>query len=846
MNKKLTRLLAVPTLIAFVMTATAIGFRPIFHSPSIGGDSGMPIRNDTANGLNTTAFDTLVGTVTVNLPDDIAAGDTVSGTVISEPKGKTSDEQAKNQDELNGYVVEVSEQPAPSHLIKKSGSSQIDFCKDPAKAQDDRSGSVCKKWSIPDGVSMVPVVLKNREGKIVSRTEVPVAPKANLLNGLKIDTPNNAGTPVIQKVSPTNASDYLTPPFGQAGKPLSVKGPFDGDFKNASVKLGNHTAKFLASSPRKVVVESPRDLNGVADIEIEYKGKTVAKCTYRSISVKLAADKLNLMNGEQTTLTMTLAGLIGLLSPVSVQLSNKSPGTVSMAGGETQTINVSPEYFVGDIFTTTRTLTGLKAGGFAINAVVDSSKSIQGNCNQGNGGGTPIYGPRPPDNPNGQPSAPPTDVDADGNPRTPPGPSHPVDPFRGRFRVTLNGFTVNHVTNHGLFQRPDAVTFHPIVGRVNADGTRPPHILNGDTNTIGMTPENAVQGGTSSPAGGFQTNDGFPDQRTPWQRTTPRSSAPLTIPPTIYFEGEIIQNTNATYIIPNIWSVDGHSNLDLVGSYNREVGFSLDSLGRRVGRMIRGENPQPLALASYLKPGARMGLNNTVTLDSGVMQDRPVGMDTMGGNGSRLRFGFRPQVLVLTYESADYMSRTSFGFGSGIVPVRYVDTNEFGGDYTLYLQVERMDTVAPCGESIVGSRFTGTGELRTNHPEAQAQGPFNSDVNLSVDFTDCRGTIRITNFPPLTSHSETSVGSNTSTMTMVSGGAGRFTSANRSISIPITLGLQNSLSILGNSTLPLTLTGAIDPATGTATLRGTGTFSGGQLGTRQGTVVVTGTFSPSP
>jgi hypothetical protein len=45
-------------------------------------------RTDTAFGLTTTTFDTLEGTVSVNLPDDVAAGDTVSGTVTTEPKAR--------------------------------------------------------------------------------------------------------------------------------------------------------------------------------------------------------------------------------------------------------------------------------------------------------------------------------------------------------------------------------------------------------------------------------------------------------------------------------------------------------------------------------------------------------------------------------------------------------------------------------------------------------------------------------------------------------------------------------------------------------------------------------------
>src|SRR5947209_20256927 len=85
MNKKLTKVLAMPTLMAVVLTSTIFGFRPILHTQmvsipdmlvgnkSIGIAGGPAVRNETASGLNTTTFDTLVGTVTVNLPDDLAA-----------------------------------------------------------------------------------------------------------------------------------------------------------------------------------------------------------------------------------------------------------------------------------------------------------------------------------------------------------------------------------------------------------------------------------------------------------------------------------------------------------------------------------------------------------------------------------------------------------------------------------------------------------------------------------------------------------------------------------------------------------------------------------------------------
>ena len=378
MIRKLKKLLTVPTLIAVFLSTSAFGFRPIFHPPAVriplSIDDDLPVRTETAFGLQTTTFDTLEGTVTVNLPDDLAAGDTISGTVIVDAKKQAapgdvnrkenSADQPIAMDELSGYVVEVAKQPTPSQTHDKDLTNP---CNSPEQKQNDHS-RVCRKWTIPEGVSRIPLVLKNRLGKIVSRTEVPVAPKGNVARA---------------------ANDFSTPPVGQAGKPLSVNGPFDGDFANTRVTLANHPAKFLASSPRKVVVESPRDLNGPAEIQIEYKGNTVAKCTYRSISVKLAADKLNLIKGEQTTLTVNLSGLIGLLSPVSVQLTNKSPQTVSMGGGETQTLNVDPGDVNGNTFTAKRTLTGVQAGGFSISAVVDPIRSELVNCNSRTPGTTP-------------------------------------------------------------------------------------------------------------------------------------------------------------------------------------------------------------------------------------------------------------------------------------------------------------------------------------------------------------------------------------------------------------------------------------------------------------------------
>src|SRR5882672_9444442 len=70
-------------------------------------------KTETSWGMHTASFATARGRVTVNLPDDIAAGDTISGTVIAEPSGNNQRDRRRNTDELNGYVVELDNQKAP-------------------------------------------------------------------------------------------------------------------------------------------------------------------------------------------------------------------------------------------------------------------------------------------------------------------------------------------------------------------------------------------------------------------------------------------------------------------------------------------------------------------------------------------------------------------------------------------------------------------------------------------------------------------------------------------------------------------------------------------------------------
>jgi hypothetical protein len=57
---------------------------------------------------------------------------------------------------------------------------------------------------------------------------------------------------------------------------------------------------------------------------------------------------------------------------------------------------------------------------------------------------------------------------------------------------------------------------------------------------------------------------------------------------------------------------------------------------------------------------------------------------------------FDPQILFLTAEAADYMTRNdAHRLGAGVMPFRYRDDVDLEGDYTLYLQTEHADCRRP-------------------------------------------------------------------------------------------------------------------------------------------------------
>jgi len=296
---------------------------------------------ETAFGLHTATFPTPHGVVRVNLPDDLTAGDTISGTVFEEPAGTSETERTRNEDELSGYVVELEKQPSP-----------VD------KEQP--------RWTVPAAVAaaVVPLVLRDKQGREVGRVSVPLQ-----------------GTTALPAApAKPSSGEFELPTVAQAGKPVEVRGPFDGRAAETAVTVAGRAARVLAESPRKAVVQTPPGAVGAVDIEVS-KGGRKARCTFRSLGVRLSAPKTSLLKGEQTTMTVAVSGLAGIKDPVSLVLTNRTPTAVSLGGGDRQELSIPTSAVAADgTFVGTRTLTGLRSGGFSVNAAVRDAATARQAC----------------------------------------------------------------------------------------------------------------------------------------------------------------------------------------------------------------------------------------------------------------------------------------------------------------------------------------------------------------------------------------------------------------------------------------------------------------------------------
>lgn len=297
---------------------------------------GFKVGFDSTSGLFIVNFTTPAGVVRVYLPDDMRAGDTISGSAIAEPNGQTKEERARNLAALNRYQLMVE-----SSDTKFLYSVDFDF--------PQHRGVLIK---MPDSSPGVTVNLKDTaRGVEVASAIIPVSTTESKATRPQTPTPN----------------DFNLPTIGQNGSSVEIKGPFDGNLRTTDIKVGGQPVTKLAESPRSCVFTSPDQNFGPADITLK-ENNVETKRPYRNIGVRLSAPKTSLLKGETTSVTIEVSGLQGIKEDVPLHLESK--GVINMAGGNYQYLSIRPQDVTDGRYTTTRAITGQQAGSFGVTATV--------------------------------------------------------------------------------------------------------------------------------------------------------------------------------------------------------------------------------------------------------------------------------------------------------------------------------------------------------------------------------------------------------------------------------------------------------------------------------------------
>jgi hypothetical protein len=272
-----------------------------------------------------------------------------------------------------------------------------------------------------------------------------------------------------------------------------------------------------------------------------------------------------------------------------------------------------------------------------------------------------------------------------GNEATPARTSVVVKATRGRYRVTLNGFKVERETLDNIFQSDGAgdevyiASIVQVYSRAQGKLLRSEIVKSAVLGDINGFPDR-IQAGNAGDYGGLRRGNSVPNVPNPSARNgepTPNAV------PLLLWQGELVDGETAIAVLPTLWEWDNNA-----------------TQYRRLG------NPDLWAEAA-LQSKSQTQVLHRIAFESGAYDsgknsgDRPVGLGSFIPSDCQrncLQRQFRPSGVLFTREAVEQALAADSQTGSianGVVGIRYVDLDQLGytslgGDYTLYLQVERV------------------------------------------------------------------------------------------------------------------------------------------------------------
>ena len=300
---------------------------------------GQQIETSNSPGLQVIKIKTIQGTVTVNLPERIHAGDVISGSVIAEANVQIDSKLSKKKQRENAQVLEQ----FSAQTINIFG--QIITPKD-------------QFFSINIPLDVNPEIancfVKNHNNQALA---------CSFLNITK-----------DPRVIPKNQTLSL-PTYFRSGYYEKVNGLFDGNAQNTSVFINESPLYIVAESPECMIISIPENIHGTSELQIFEKNWGFDE-SIQIIDLMMEVGKTDLKKGESTNMQITILGVDNLSLPLQVNLENLSPLQIEMTGGIIQTLEITNDMTSNGMFQNSYTITALQPGGYSILGEVASTPNV--------------------------------------------------------------------------------------------------------------------------------------------------------------------------------------------------------------------------------------------------------------------------------------------------------------------------------------------------------------------------------------------------------------------------------------------------------------------------------------
>jgi hypothetical protein len=266
---------------------------------------------------------------------------------------------------------------------------------------------------------------------------------------------------------------------------------------------------------------------------------------------------------------------------------------------------------------------------------------------------------------------------------------------RGRYRVTLNGFTVNRQTVDNFLQLDGKADEVEVLQHYAHYTTVKPNEVEqrqwsgpefGDVNGY----SSRIRAGSAGSTGGLKTGDNHPAVSDPWVRRSAPDGQSI---PRLIWQGDLIDGENVLLLNLAILEAD-RDNLTTGATipFFLSFGDAGTPLEANASSLRASGQLKKMAETTTLNPlglGLLAGKLEGDPVRSSTLPDgltRPIGMTRVADY-----YSFQPVRMAFNYRSAEQALQTNpSGKGAGVLAVTYTDDPDLKGTYTLYVQVERV------------------------------------------------------------------------------------------------------------------------------------------------------------